>query len=394
MLNSLKQPIIKDFYLNEFFLALYLYLFVLLRPLLSLSQTNSTMILFFCSFLIISVSIFYNYLFKKKRLTFYAIKGLLFIFFILSIVLIDIIIRSNSKSFNFIYDFIIYAIIPIYLFVHVKYYMRFIYYFGILSVFIFIMYAPDPFIDYKISKGYMTYGYSVMLPCFIGLHLLRNIFKKSKMFLLEIICFVLLLLFGNKGAIISVLIYIILWQLFIRKNNRRTISIYFISIFILIPILNNLRGYLEELLNYLTYQGYYSYSLKSFYNVLIGDSNGLSGRDVIWENAIELINQSLLFGNGLGTFESQFNTYSHNIILDIAVSYGVIGLAIFSSFLLIGLKHFIMVKKETRILFIIFFSLSIPKLMTSSYFFSEMGFWIFVFICINSLYTSRLNFKK
>lgn len=369
-------------YLNELLLAIYIFLFILIRPVLSMSGGKSTLILFTIASAIIIISLMYSHIINKEKISKYKVKAIVFYFYVILIIVIDLLFRYNNYLFRIIYDFIVYGIIPVYLFVQVKYYDKFIEYYSKISILTFAIYFLDPFNKYYFSKGYMTFGFSAMLPSFIGIYILSHKSSSKIIKIIKWVSFIEIALFGNKGAFLCAFIFIGLYDLCINKKSKRKFLKYIIILTAIIIIILNIENILKNLISILEHYNYYSYSLRSFYNVILENSSGLSGRELLWDDAMLIIQSHPILGQGIGLYESMYNGYSHNLILDIGMSYGIIGLMVLTFILLNGVRRYIANKGNERLIYIIFLSLSIPKLMFSSYFYGEMSFWILIFICI------------
>lgn len=129
-----------------------------------------------------------------------------------------------------------------------------------------------------------------------------------------------------------------------------------------------------------------SYSLKKYEQAISGKYNTiLSGREKIYEEAINLMKNekvlNLFIGNGAGYFRTlnSKGTYSHSIIFDLIIEYGLIGLFAFS---ILGMYCLIVffrkVKKEKFLFASYLLCLAFPKLLLSLYFQKDTYLWLFI----------------
>ena len=101
-------------------------------------------------------------------------------------------------------------------------------------------------------------------------------------------------------------------------------------------------------------------------------------RTDLWQDAIQLFLNKPILGNGIGYFESNFNGYTHNFFLDIAVSSGIIGLIMIITALIYSIKKIIKTKEEyKRYFLIILFVISFIPMMFSLTYWTVMTFWLY-----------------
>lgn len=112
-----------------------------------------------------------------------------------------------------------------------------------------------------------------------------------------------------------------------------------------------------------------------------GISGLLNNRDDRWIWTFELIRKSPIFGNGIGEYANVYGTWSHNIILQLVVEMGLLGcLPIICT--MIYILYYIFLKNlqmDNLILLCFLCSISLPRLMLSSYLWHHPEFWMFVY---------------
>ncbi|MGM8213829.1 hypothetical protein ACLIBH_13750, partial [Virgibacillus sp. W0430] len=196
---------------NELIFVLYLSIFALAKPLLQAYQQFSTIILFLITVVIIIFSLFLNITnIKGKQLIAFWI-----ITFFLSLFIIDLLFRSNDYTIQLLYEFFIYAAIPLFLFSFVENYKMLLKLYSYFSCVIFFMYILDPINEYALSETYMNFSFLSMLPAYYGLYIGRRVFKMKWMFPLEMCSLISLAIFGNKGALLAAVFFLVLMDLFL-----------------------------------------------------------------------------------------------------------------------------------------------------------------------------------
>ena len=335
------------------------------------------------SLIILLISIVINLKWEKKDIKI----NFVFVVITLSITLLmlfSLAFATNNYIWPYFYEFIIYGIITLYLFSKVKNIEAVINYMAILSIVNFLIYFNDPFNNYAIFGDYMGFGLNCMLPIFCFVCTARKIFHKKIYFIVEIISLVMLLLFCNRGAFLTACILeFLLMMISDRKKIKFNIMIKYSTLLILvILVIANLDMIILFIIDFLEDINFNSYSIKAFYKMIFENSTGLSGRDHIWENSLSFIMEKPFIGHGIGSFESEYGYYVHNLILEILNSFGSVGLVIF---FIIGLKYMSKIIKsygKIKYIYILFFVIGIVPLMLSVYTYKWPYYWIFLFLAI------------
>ncbi|MGV3073735.1 O-antigen ligase family protein [Clostridium baratii] len=225
----------------------------------------------------------------------------------------------------------------------------------------------------------MDFGLNAMLPIFIGLYLYRKILKVNRFVLFEVVSFVELLVFANKGAIISAIFLIFLINIINFKFTAKSFFKYATLIIISIFIIINIENILKDISYILQKNNMSSYSINTMLAYFEDGNNiSLNSRVGLWDSAFNMFKKNPILGNGVGSFKELYDIYTHNIFLDVLVFYGIIGLIIL---IILLINSLLKIKKSSyyfKITFIIFFVLWCPTLLVSSSFYSNYGFWIFI----------------
>lgn len=258
-----------------------------------------------------------------------------------------------------------------------------------LGIVNFLLLCIIPFTSlYMEEVNYMRFGYAI-LPSVIFLFIF--LFRHTKYKKINIILFILslieLLIFGARGAMLTFLLFAIVYLFFISDISKKSKS--FISLFI-VMVFVSLKFIFEYLIEKLTDFGLYSYSLTKYLNIFNGETlaSTSSGRDDIYQLALKRIEDSFWIGSPLDTcYLDTGSLYYHNIILDVLVNFGSIGFLFFLFFLFYNIIKVIRSDdKKRKIIFFILIIVSMGRLFVSSSFWQRPEFWIFVGYCINYNY--------
>lgn len=253
----------------------------------------------------------------------------------------------------------------------------------------FFLLGAIPFTSLYLDEiNYMRFGYAILPTVIFSFLFLFRDNNKKWTFIVFCLSFAELLLFGARGAMLTFILFALIYLFFISDVSKK-IKLYIL--FFLFLIGASLKFVLEYLLESLDTFGLYSYSLTKYLNLFNGDSlaSTSSGRDDIYGLAFKRIDESFWFGSPLNTcFIDTGSTYYHNIILDILVNFGVIGFVFFFLFIFYNIfKVVSSTSKERKMIFFILFLIAMGRLFVSSSFWQRPEFWIFVGYCVN--YTSK-----
>ncbi|ULG74948.1 O-antigen ligase family protein [Macrococcus brunensis] len=234
--------------------------------------------------------------------------------------------------------------------------------------------------------NYMRIGYALVPSALIlGYDVMRKENRIISLIFYLITC-ALMILYGNRGVFIVLILFLILYIIFIVKINFRN--------FILLTVLI-ISGYfllISEFFKsivHLVFVNYFngSYVLLKFNKMIEeGFVSSLSGRDDIYKDALNYFIDSPIIGNGFGYSFSVSDTSFHNFVLQIAVEFGIVGLILFCIISLIILKILLQCNsKEWKITFLLFLSLAMGRLLVSSDIWLRTELWIFFGLVINYL---------
>ncbi|MEI2314096.1 O-antigen ligase family protein, partial [Bacillus nitratireducens] len=233
----------------------------------------------------------------------------------------------------------------------------------------------------SIIHDYMTWGYY----CVFGLSFLLCDAIINKKFLKLIYLIPLLgitFINGPKGALIVIVALVMICFYKVTNSWFKRIIMSIIIAILAVNFVDLLKLLIETLENIsFTPNSYFINSLKSF----ISDDK-LSGvfdnRDFIYEYSMTTIKENI-FGVGIGTFQSIYQVFPHNIFLDIFSTYGVLVGGLIVIFLLYEIiTCYIVVKNKWQlIIFIVVLSNSF-KLLVSKTFVYDPVFWLLICIIV------------
>lgn len=258
----------------------------------------------------------------------------------------------------------------------------------VLGVFVFYLIAFK-----NLNKGVYSMGFSYyfLLPC---LFFIYEFFEKRtiKYFIFTLISILIILAVGSRGPILSIGIYIII-EIFNNFKKERLFTIFLVLLIgiVILIYFHEIALYLYE---FLSKHGIYS---RTLYLFLQEDDIHLSNRDYIYNSAINLILEHPTLGIGIAGDRYYFDTYAHNLFLEIMLDYGIIfGLIISIILIYIFLRSTFLLSKDKSFDFIkILFCIGIVPLMISSSYLTSAWFWIYIGITVKYLKfkKSRFNFK-
>lgn len=384
---------------NELIFLLYFWRLVILKPITTnYLQYGIWIVLIYSAILIIL-----SFIINRKigfRIKIESIGIIILICYI--VFLFDYLFRPTNFVLEYMYQLLLSGVIPVYLLLKINNIPRFLNIFCKSGIILFTMYSLDPIRGFQYFNNYMVFGFQLMLPAFLGMDIGRTYFKKRWIWIPEIICLIEIIIFSNRSCFLSVLFYFILKRYYMCDVKKDKIKIFkqILILFVLFIIVLNWDEIILYIYNIVNKLGYNSYSLSQYVyyiqngEFITGSSTG--GRSGILKQAQEMFLYSPFFGSGSGVFIEKYGYYTHNIITDLLVQYGVIGLIYFTYYIVKAIKKAFMVEHiiEYRALVIITFCLWCPKLFFSTYLFNDIGLWIFLAICLSKRFIKRNEISK
>lgn len=214
---------------------------------------------------------------------------------------------------------------------------------------------------------------------------IRNHFKMSDT-VFAIIGVVLLLIFGNRGAVLCAMAFTILCCLKYVQNKKTIAVLFFLGVFLYLNIdiiFDALYGLSEDL----------GMSVRFFVRMKEGTIADDNGREELYRPIAEIINNGNLLGYGMAGDRILLNgIYVHNIFLEMLVSYGVFGGPIII-LLLLGLIIRSLIRCRLNVDFEFLVLLLCPgfiKLILSWSYIAEPFFYFLIGYCVNIIRKHKL----
>ncbi len=193
----------------------------------------------------------------------------------------------------------------------------------------------------------------------------------------------------SRGAVLAIFIYIIL--ILIQKEEYNLSSkrmIFIFLVFILLILFTLYFNHILRSINQIINKNYIKVPfLNEMYFRSINNTQ-LDGRDIYYNNSIELFKKSPIFGNGTASFARYYSAnYDHNIILQIMNEGGILNL-IFYMIPILGSLYIIIFdydkyNNNIKYMFVLLFCISIIRLLFSYILWREQGFWMLVILFWN-----------
>lgn len=220
---------------------------------------------------------------------------------------------------------------------------------------------------FSIDKYSMSFSYACLFPM-----LVLYTQKRPLPVLISFLIFFEVLAFGSRGAAVIYMVFMAL-DLFRQKGKMRALVI--VGGILLLALFPFFVKYLDQI-------GVYSRSVSLLMN---GGFTESDGRDVIYRLIISAINNNLFTGLGLYGDRANFGVYSHNIVLEIVLDFGIILGSIFLIlFISIIIKALNISKYDVHeVAMVLLFCGILPNMLSGSYiqepyFALSMGYCVWV----------------
>lgn len=255
------------------------------------------------------------------------------------------------------------------------------------------------FFNQEQTINYMSIGVQlnyIMIP-FIFSFFNEKKFLKILSGILISITIILTFIYGNRMSGVIQIVLVIVGDITFNKINtiKGVASKTFILILGVLVYLN-LDRILIYLLEFTSNLGFYSYSLNKIYSALtgnIGIDTILSGRNSLFNEAVDIIIENDFMPNGIGYYDAVTNnSYPHNFILELFIEFGFIAIPILLLFLFVIMKILSKIKGEARFFYLSYLFLSLFRLSVSGSYWTEMSIWIVMGFSIQKY--SLFNFNN
>ena len=369
----------KRYQLNSIIITFFLFQYSLLIPVMYLLSPKIV-----CA-ISGSICMIVLFVFNAKN----AISYKILLFFLISFLIIGIkMLISFETSVYFPLYFVIYTVPAGIVFLYqysCNYILKYGYYFSLIN---FVINAAGPWLPWY---EYMRFGYGMLITAvFLFYEIARDNSseispKKNTIFNIVVICFSLfeMIIYGSRGATFSFLVFVFIYLIIIeRKHIVRNSIIISGSILLLFKIEKILR-FLQMIALKI---GIRSYALGQYINQLNSKWEiASSGRNQLYSDAISKFYEHPILGNAIRP-ESYSGAYAHNLFIQVAQDLGIFAVVILILFLVVIIISVFNNKTEysTRVVFAIFFSISIGRLMFSSVLWERPEFWMLICLYLTS----------
>lgn len=370
--------------------ALYMCVFQLIRPIVMIMPQYSTAILFGVAAVMCCIA-FFRVVNEKRRIVVFTLFCMGFVLYFLMEMF-----RYNKLLSEAMYYFVIYGIIPVYLLIGVRDYAKLLKYYCIFSLCRGVLYLLDPLNGYQWSVDYMGFGFSAMLPAVAASVIVLFYYKKKLAILPLTIFLVELFICANKGAILTAILLVVVSYVYfggVNKIHWGRLAVIVLSAGVVISLRMEILGWLFSVANYFNLN---SYSLATFQQMLTGSTDSIfSIRTNLWEYAMDGFKQNPLLGMGEGWFEGRYHRYPHNILMEILVNTGLVGIGLFVVALIVSIRYVVREKNSDLKVFLIgIFILWFVPCMMSLTFWSVMEFWVYFGLCMYRYSLTHASLKK
>ena len=250
-----------------------------------------------------------------------------------------------------------------------------------------ILYLHDVRLGVSMN-GNMQFSYAAMPVVIFALY---DFFERKSLYqlIISITLFIMIVLFGSRGPLACIAIFLILYFL---KNRRKHLPLIVLFSLPLLYLVNNFEQILGGIVTILERK---SISSRTIYKLMSGTIASTTGRDAIQDVVIRLIGNRFVTGVGIGGERIAINKeiynftknmgscYPHNILLEVIVQYGVvIGGFLIAWFIIRCIKTYKYSNKKDALIF--FISISIVHLMLSSSYLEDPMFFAMLGMLMNN----------
>ena len=231
------------------------------------------------------------------------------------------------------------------------------------------------------------------------LYLVYWAFEKRKIvyWVIAVISLPIIFIFGTRGPMLACVVFLAL-ELFFKVflNKSLLLKVLFVVAGIVVLWLLFFSDALVQLAQFLSEKfESYGFSTRIFDFFLEGDIAHSSGRDEIYNSAINAIFQSPAFGYGvMGDRVVTNAVYVHNIVLEFWCQFGLVfGTLLLSVVIIIPIKALCLERQNSSAFYFILMLMCMvfTKLMLSGSYITEMYLFLLLGICIRHI---RLNKRK
>ncbi len=246
------------------------------------------------------------------------------------------------------------------------------------------------------ADSYMTVSNNLVLVSLLPFFTTRKGLKRVVSWAISIMGLMIIMVYGGRGSLVSVLVSLMLIFLFMNKENtsRRVLVIILFVFAILLVVI-----FYDQILSLLMIINPKSRTLRLIQK---GNFFWTSNRNHYYEAAFESFSKTplkiygflgdrLYYASYFGTIRDLsivFTMFSHNVLFELLLTLGMpIGIIAFSSFVLYAFIAFIYVynwgTKSERIVYYVFLGAEIVIMMISSSYLNDYAIWFLVGLIVH-----------
>lgn len=254
---------------------------------------------------------------------------------------------------------------------------------GFLHVGYLFVYAEP-----RLSMGIMSMddtmdlSYTSLIYFFAGASLVGNKEEKFILRVLELISCVMFVYFlsvisTNRGALVAAGCYFALR--FVSRCKQQTLRtcLFFLVLVTAIIAYLNIVPILETVDEFATARGIEIAPLKKTIWQMHNADSMTSGREDNYATALQLIRDNYAVPNGVASYHIMTNAahYPHNIFLEAGIEFGLLGFVLVAVIVMRACQIMFFSSSKYSYLVLMFFCLSIPRLMVSSSYWENSYIW-------------------
>lgn len=264
-----------------------------------------------------------------------------------------------------------------------KSHLNAIYIMSLINIWAFVIYT---FISGDGSTGNQAGYMSYMNRAYVLLSQLLVVigftFKNVNAFniITSVVGFIFLLMCGNRGSVIILLTFVLIYVALVTEKKRRIVlcTIIIVATVIVSANFEIIVGFLMIAFSQI------GMSTRIFERVLEGTFMVSQGRNAISKTLWSAICKNPVFGYGIASDRLVSGSYAHNYVMELWVSFGlIIGSLVFLATIYLILRAWFVTKdKESKIFLLVLICVSFLKLFISSSFLEEGMFFMLLGFCI------------
>ena len=214
----------------------------------------------------------------------------------------------------------------------------------------------------------MSYSYYMLLPALFFIYFYYK-YKSIAYMVLSILSFISMFLIGSRGAAITWILYFVI-SFFISKNKITYKGIVVIAFTLFLMFYQKLLDWINKIL--------LNFGIQSRSLLLLEQGQLLnhdSGRGNLRQITINIIREHPFLGNGVGSDYRILGEYTHNIVLDLFMHFGIV----VGSMFLMGIIVIVAVgflKSKDKQFALVFISYGAIPILVSGTYLSASNFWI------------------